>query len=159
MKYEITEETKKVNGITLRRIKALRDIERCDVKTGDLGGWVESENNLSQSGDAWVSGDASVFGNAEVYGNARVCGDARVCGNADFTVFKNSWTSGRYFTYTRSNKMWRVGCFYGTGKELIKKAFADSELSGRCYKAIVKAVEEIEKVKAELGQPEGGGAE
>lgn len=122
----------------------MRDIERYDVKAGDLGGWVESENNLSQVGDAWVGGDAEVGGNAEVSGNAEV------------TVFKNSWTSGRYFTYTRSNKMWRVGCFYGTGEELIKKAYADSELSGRCYEAIVKAVEEIEKTKAKLDKPEGG---
>ena len=55
MKYELTKETKRVHGITLHRIKALRDIERYDVKTGDLGGWVERENNLSQSGDAWVT--------------------------------------------------------------------------------------------------------
>ena len=45
--------------------------------------------------------------------------------------------------------MWKVGCFYGTGEELIKKAYADSELSGRCYEAIVHAVETIEAAKAE----------
>ena len=45
--------------------------------------------------------------------------------------------------------MWKVGCFYGTGEELIKKAYADSELSGRCYEAIVRAVETIEAAKAE----------
>lgn len=39
--------------------------------------------------------------------------------------------------------MWRVGCFYGTGEELIKKAYADSERSGREYERIVKYVEEI----------------
>ena len=50
--------------------------------------------------------------------------------------------------------MWKVGCFYGTGEELVKKAFADSELSGRCYELIVRAVEEIEKTKAKLGKPE-----
>ena len=45
--------------------------------------------------------------------------------------------------------MWRVGCFYGNGEELIKKAYADSELSGKCYEAIVRAVETIETAKAE----------
>ena len=64
-------------------------------------------------------------------------------------VFKNSWSSGRYFTYTHSNKMWVVGCFNGTGKELIAKAYKDSELSGKCYEAIVRAVETIEAAKAE----------
>lgn len=46
--------------------------------------------------------------------------------------------------------MWKVGCFYGTGEELIKKAYKDSELSGKCYEAAVKYVEEIEMLKKEL---------
>lgn len=29
--------------------------------------------------------------------------------------------------------MWKVGCFYGTGEELIKKAYKDSEKIGREY--------------------------
>lgn len=66
-----------------------------------------------------------------------------MCGNADYIVFKNSWSSGRYFTWTRSNDMWKVGCFYGTGEELIKKAYADSEESGKHYEAYVKFVEQI----------------
>jgi hypothetical protein len=65
------------------------------VTPGDLGGYIESENNLDQFsgdawvygdaqvfGDAWVSGDARVSGNAQVYGNAKVSGNARVFGNA-----------------------------------------------------------------------------
>lgn len=39
--------------------------------------------------------------------------------------------------------MWQVGCFYGTGKELIEKAYKDSELSGREYERIVRYVEAI----------------
>jgi hypothetical protein len=41
--------------------------------------------------------------------------------------------------------MWSVGCFYGTGDELIKKAYADSEESGKCYEAIVRTQEIIDK--------------
>ena len=37
--------------------------------------------------------------------------------------------------------MWNVGCFYGTGEELIAKAYKDSEFSGREYERIVKYVE------------------
>jgi hypothetical protein len=108
------------------------------------------------SGVAGVSGDARVYGNARVSGDARVSGNAWVYGNAivsgddDYIVLKNSWSSGRYFTYTLSNKMWKVGCFYGTGKELIAKAYKDSELSGKCYEASVKYVELIEMIKKEL---------
>ena len=100
-------------------------------------------------GDAKIYGNARVCGNAIVCGSAEVCGDARICAdakvesNGDYIVFKNWWSSGRYFTWTKSNDMWKVGCFYGTGKELIDKAYRDSEISGREYERIVKYVETI----------------
>ena len=94
-------------------------------------------------GDACVGDNAEVYGTTEVYGVAEVVGEATVRGEEDYIVFKNWWSSGRYFTWTRSNNMWKVGCFYGTGEELIKKAYADSERSGREYERIVKYVEEI----------------
>ena len=128
-KYKLTNETIVHLGITLYRIEALMDFS--DVKTGDKGGFVQSEDNLSQLGNAWV------------YDNASVCGHAEVYKNGDSIVLKNWWSSGRYFTWTRSNKMWKVGCFYGNGEELIKKAYADSEESGREYERVVKYVESI----------------
>ena len=148
-KYDFTDEMKVCGDITLRRIVALRDFG--DVKAGDKGGWIEKEENLSQDGNAWVCGDAWVFGNARVCGNAQVCGKAWVCGDAhvasesDYIVFKNFWSSGRYFTYTFSNRMWKVGCFYGTGEELIKKAYADSEDSGWHYEQAVRYAEAAER--------------
>ena len=148
-KYKLTDETINVGGKKLCRIKALKDFG--DVKKGDKGGFIEDEHNLSHDGNSWVYGNASVFGDASVYCNASVCGNASVYGNAkiennsDYIVFKNWWSSGRYFTWTRSNDMWKVGCFYGTGEELIKKAYKDSEKSGREYERIVKYVEEIKK--------------
>lgn len=63
-KYEFTDETEFFFGRKLHRIKALRDIGE-DVKTGDLGGWIEKESNLSHDGDAWVYGNAKVCDNAE----------------------------------------------------------------------------------------------
>lgn len=62
---------------------------------------------------------------------------------SDYIVFKNWWSSGRYFTWIRSNDMWSVGCFYGTGEELITKAYNDSAEKGREYERIVKYVELI----------------
>lgn len=93
--------------------------------------------------DAKVYGSAMVGGSAKVYGEAQIVGNAKVAGITDYIVFKNWWSSGRYFTWTRSNNMWSVGCFHGTGDELIKKAYADSELSGREYERVVKYVNEI----------------
>lgn len=113
-------------------------------------------------GKASVSGD-TVFigGNVRIYdsvivrssSNFRLTIKGPICidGNAviessyDYIVFKNWWSSGRYFTWTRSNDMWRVGCFYGTGKELIAKAYKDSKVSGREYERVVKYVEQIKR--------------
>ncbi|EPT92878.1 TPA: hypothetical protein ACJN90_001998 [Streptococcus agalactiae] len=135
-KYELLkDDTIEVAGKTLFRIKALISFK--DIRKGEIGGYVEAERNLSQSGNACVTG------------NAWVCDDAWVSGNAwvetsnDYIVFKNNWSSFRWFTYTKSNKMWRVGCFYGTGDELIKEAYADSEESGRKYELYVNLVKEL----------------
>ena len=95
-KYELTSETKVFLGKTLYRIKAL--VQFGNVNAGDLGGWIEKEENLSQSGNAWVYGDARVSGNAWVYGDARVSGNARVSGDAsvygDAEVYGNARVYG-----------------------------------------------------------------
>ena len=41
----------------LHRIRALRDV-REDVRAGDLGGFVQSEENLSQEGSCWIYDNA-----------------------------------------------------------------------------------------------------
>lgn len=140
-KYKLTDETIKLNGVTLYRIEALKYFG--EIKKGDKGVFIESENNLAHEGDAWVSDNAHVYGDALVRGYACVCGNAEISNKSDYIVFQNWWSSGRYFTWTRSNNMWSVGCFYGTGEELIKKAYKDSELSGREYERVVRYVESI----------------
>lgn len=54
-----------------------------EVKIGDTGGWVESEENLSQDGNAWIYRDAAVYGGASVHDNAVVGGEVNVCGNIE----------------------------------------------------------------------------
>ena len=126
-KYELLKDDAITSfGRTLYRIKATTDFGY--VKKGELGGYIEKEENLSHFGNAWVSDDA------------------RVSELGDVVVFKNHWSSGRYFTYTKSNKMWKVGCFYGTGAELIAKAYKDSEVSGKHYESYVNLVLELEKI-------------
>lgn len=95
-KYELTSETKG----KLRRIRALKDIEHFGVKKGDLGGYVESEENLSQDGDAWVHDGAEVYDNAQVFGSAIVSDTARVYGDA--TVSGNAWVYGSAQVYGKA---------------------------------------------------------
>ena len=58
-KYELTTETLQFAGRTLYRIKAVKDFG--SVKAGELGGWIESEENLSQTGNAWIYDDESLL--------------------------------------------------------------------------------------------------
>ena len=43
-----------------------------DVSFGELGGFVQSYHNLSQSGNCWVYNKARVFDNARISENAKV---------------------------------------------------------------------------------------
>lgn len=80
-KYKFTGITKEVYGLTLNQIVCVTAF--ASIKSGEIGGYIEKEANLSQDGNAWVCGDAEVYGNAKVYGNAWVCGNAKVCGDAE----------------------------------------------------------------------------
>lgn len=62
-KYRLTAETMCFDSVTLHRIQALKDFG--NVEAGELGGWVESEKNLSQSGDCWIAMEAKAYGGAE----------------------------------------------------------------------------------------------
>ena len=101
-KFELTAEfVTNVFGKKLFRIKAL--VAFGDVETGELGGFIEKEDNLSHYGNAWVYGDAQVYGNASVYGNAQVSGNAQVYGNAwvygNASVYGNAQVSGNAQVY------------------------------------------------------------
>ena len=105
--------------------------------------------NAQVSGNAIISDNAKVYGDVEVTGDAQIDGDAKVKNASDYSVFKSDRSSGRYFTWTKSNDMWAVGCFYGTGDELIKRAYADNEDNGKHYEACVKSVETMKNMEKE----------
>lgn len=130
-----------------------------NAKVGDNA---KIEDNAEIYGNALILDNSKVYNTAKVVDNAvvlnnaiikdvRISGDAvishdaKILSNKDYIVFKNWWGNGGYFTWTRSNNMWSVGCFYGTGEELIEKAYKDSELSGKEYKRVVDYVNSILK--------------
>ena len=118
-KYDFTGITKNFNGHILHQIIALKDFG--DVKKGDIGGWLEEEDNLSQVGNAWVSGNALVFDNARVYGNAKVYGDAWVYGDA--VVCDNAWVYGHarvYDTVKVCDNAWVYGYAWVCGDTKIR---------------------------------------
>ena len=114
-KYEFTGEIKVVFGINFKQIRAI--INFGCVVAGEIGGWIECEENLSQSGDAWVSGDARVSGNAWVSGNARVSDNADVKKDDDYMVIGGAGRYNRFTTFFKCrDKTIKVvcGCFFGT---------------------------------------------
>lgn len=132
-KFELTDEfVTNVFGKKLFRIKAL--VAFGNVEKGELGGFIEKEDNLSHGGNAWV------FGNARVFGNAQVSGDA------DYAVVTGF---GRYFRATTffrcKDKILRIqcGCFYGDlaqFREIVKKTHGDSKYAKE-YLAIADLME------------------
>ena len=83
MKYELARDLPTVNvtGVTLHRIRALRDVGPV-VKAGDIGGYVQSETNLSQDGYAWAYEDSMIYDRAHVSGDAMIMRRAIICDNA-----------------------------------------------------------------------------
>lgn len=80
-KYEITD-IAHTQSPFLHRIRALQDIGE-KVKAGDLGGFVESESNLSTDEDtSWIFDDAIAAGNAFVDQDACLYEKAVACGCA-----------------------------------------------------------------------------
>ena len=160
-KYELVKDdaVKTLDGRTLFRIRALVAMTAIGVAAGDLGGYIESEKNLSHvSGNAWVSGDAWVYGNALVYGNAHVSGNAWVYGDA--------WVSGDAWVYARNHLGWMScvgsengtlcwflerdrtvhvnrGCFSGSLEEFrsaVEKTHGDGPI-GQQYRILIQFIE------------------
>lgn len=89
MKYEILKfDTMEVDFHRVYRIK--------NVNTGELGGYIENEDNLSQEGNCWVHRNAIVYGRARVRDNAQIMDCAKVCGQnvcldfGDVIVYDNA---------------------------------------------------------------------
>lgn len=247
--YELTNIVKHVNGHVVYRIKCVNEFKCQDkvIKVGQLGGFVESEDNLSDN--AWVDDDSVIYGDSEVSGNAYICGDSRVydsalvfddayiCDNSE--VCENAWVFGKAyvshkslifgsarvtgnveikrhvkigglckiqddvkflkdnivvpndadddnkdlskvileitsnvtikgnaiikttddfvifhhflyndfdFIYTKSDKKWSVGDFYGNSAELREKMYQDSDLNGKFFELCADAVKNDEKI-------------
>lgn len=59
------------HSLILYRIRALRSFGT--VKAGDIGGYIQSEANLSQEGRCWIHGDSKVYLHGRVEGDEQFC--------------------------------------------------------------------------------------
>lgn len=161
-KYEMLyEDSIRIGNHTLYHIRALKDFG--NVKAGDIGGYIEKEENLSQKGICWIYGSAKVYGSALVCGNAKVYDNALVCGNA--LVYDNAKINKisdvlcispigsrndttTFFKTKDGNICVKCGCFSGTIDRFLE-AVSETHKDNKHAKAYRLACE-LAKIQIEL---------
>ena len=140
-KFEFTGETKTISlffrTATLHRIRAVAEFGL--VKVGDLGGWIEKEENLSHEGKAWVCGDAKVCGDAEVFSASHVLVIGAIGSRDDFTTF---------FRDKDNEITVKCGCFLGKIDKFLEKVtqtHGDSK-----YALVYRAAVEVARLQIDL---------
>ena len=141
-KYEFTGETKVVFGRTLKQIRALVKINLdifTEVNPGDLGGWIEKEENLTHDGNAWVYGDACVYGDADINCREHILTVGPIGSRNDITTF--------FRTKENLIKV-KCGCFTGTLTEFIDKV--EQTHRDNKYAKVYRLAAELAKQQIEL---------
>lgn len=111
----------------LHRIQALKTINE-RVGAGELGGFVQSEQNLSQEGECWIYDDAICCGeavvkqDAELYDGAVAAGFSIITGDA--CMYDRAWAKGNCWIQSGEVKDDAVVA----GEAVIKKAGKGSPL-------------------------------
>lgn len=146
-KYELTNDTVEFDGVTLYRIRALRDSGGTNAfKKGDLGGYIEREHNLSHEGDSWVSDNAIVLDNARVQEDGYVSFEAVV---RDGSTVRHSASVGGSVRISEGATI--TGLARVTGEA---KVTGDVTISGRCFvygNAEIKGNSGVIKGEAKIG--------
>lgn len=119
-KYELTDETIVVDGHTLHRIR---------YSNGVLGGFIESEANLSQEGGCMVLDEAMVYGDARVFADALVSGNAQVYGFCMICALRTG--ADILLEFSRSPKIYGRARIAGNAKVArVVSVFDDACISG-----------------------------
>ena len=148
-KYKITDIEMAWNDHTLHRIESLKDftlINGKEVRKGDLGGWVESENNLSQEGLCWIYDECKMYENAGRsensigYGSSQQHGNSQQYGNSqqfgDSRQYRNSRQYGNSIQYGNSmqsenSRQYGNSMQYGNSKQFgCSQQYEDSKQCG-----------------------------
>lgn len=129
-KYELTDETITIHDVKLHRIRSLIDIVDSNgvprVSRGSLGGFIESEKNLSHYGSCWIYDTARAYGESRVSGEARLSERASVFQNASIRdkafvsgqavvrgesmIYENAFVHGRTETHSKDNSTRHERC-------------------------------------------------
>ena len=134
-KFELTENyVVNESGTKLYQIKCTKTFKY--AKEGELGGYIEKEENLSQEGNAWVSGDARVSGDACLKSDADHCG---------FDCFSSSNRHTHAYLTSDNTVEITCGCFRGSIEEFEKKV--KNTHAGTVYENQYNAIINVIKIK------------
>lgn len=119
-KYRLTDETRTLkDGTVLHRIQAVRSFST--VFDGELGGFVECEDNLSHCDLCWIYDDAMVYDGARVAEDARVYDDAIITGYS--SVYGRSVVGG----HAKVNHAYVGGDADITGNAVVESCDVDGD--------------------------------
>lgn len=128
-KYRLLPEASKSG---LHRIQAVKDFS--NIKKGDLGGWVDSEDNLSHKGNCWIYGNAQVKLGVRISENAMVCDNAilsgygvSVKGNAVISDIAMITGDFLYSNYTQCSSKDRIEIVVDGNAKISGKVFIAGE--------------------------------
>lgn len=124
-KYELTKTKYDHFGIILHRIRALRNFG--DVKAGSLGGFVQSEDNLSHDGTCWIYNNALVYLEATIKDDAKALDECWIWNRA--TLRERA---------TAKHKCFLSGDVDVFGQAVIKDEACCTDFSKIFYKCVVR---------------------
>lgn len=137
-KYELTNvATRKLfNGKPLYRIKALKDFKTLTgdiVRSGDFGGYVMSEDNLSQYGKSWIFSDSlayddsRILDNAVLYNCSQAYNNTKISDNAVLKEGSRAYGNSKIY----GDALVKRSSIYGYS-EVFGKAFISNSRIGEC---------------------------
>ena len=116
------------NNHRLHRIKALYHFS--DIKPGDLGGYVESYDNLSHEGKCWLYDKSISFERSRVEGNATLHGESRIFGSA--IIKENAKMDGSPRVYGNAEIFGSATLISNASVTNSAKVYGDAFLGGHC---------------------------
>ena len=126
-KYEMLKDNAlEYDGKAFYRIRALRFFN--DVKIGDLGGYVENEENLSHEGNCWLYDNARIFDNGYVGDNATAHGHCSIM--HDSKLYGNAKISGKVTLLDHASVFDNAEIFDKSAVFDYAKVYGDAKVSG-----------------------------
>ena len=145
-KYKLTATKKEIDGcLILLQIEALESFN--NIKKGELGGFVEKEENLSQNGNAWISKNAQFFRDAKVFGDVWISEDTKISKTNEYLIYGPIGSRSAFITIIKDQNYISTGCWSGTKEEFIKrvKETHGNNQYAKDYLALIKFVFKKEK--------------